>query len=105
MPIRFSGHTHDPGGLNILREYFFSAPWNKVYDLVEFICDHGPELNRSKFIAESNTYLEKENSGYRFVNGKIAAISSSEEINEIENAIESATPYYGVKNTWKKPSH
>ena len=97
IPTDFSGSTYGPGGIDIVRDYYFGAEWNKAYDLVEFICDSGPERNRSNFIAECNTYLERENSGYRFVNGKIAAISSSEEINEIENAIESATPYYGVK--------
>ena len=72
MPTDFSGSTHSPGGIEIVRGYYFRAEWNKVYDLVEFICDHGPEQNRSNFIAECNTHLERENSGYRFVNGKIA---------------------------------
>ena len=44
--------------------------------------------------------MEKENSGYRFVDGKIIEISSSEEISEIETAIKS-TPYHGVKQHLK----
>jgi len=41
--------------------------------------------------------LERENSGYRFVDGKIIEISSSDEVDEIESAIARSTPYYGVK--------
>ena len=96
IPVFFKG-SGDSYGFNILRKYFFSAQWYQVYDLVEFISIHGPNQFQSGFISNCNVYLEKENSGYRFVDGKIIEISSSEEISEIENAIEISTPYYGVK--------
>lgn len=41
--------------------------------------------------------MERENAGYRFVDGKIIEISSSDEVSEIETAIEKSTPFYGVK--------
>lgn len=85
------------GGLEILRNYFFSAKWYEVYDFVEFVSIYGLESTRNHFIEACNTFLETENSGYRFVDGKIIEISSLDEVNEIENAIEKATPYYGVK--------
>jgi hypothetical protein len=44
-----------------------------------------------------NHFLERENSSYRFLDGKIVEISSSDELQEIESAIERSTPYYGVK--------
>ena len=84
-----------------MRQYFFNAEWYQIYDLVEFISIHGPENYRSGFISQCNDFLEKENSGYRFVDGKIIEITSSVEIDEIENAIEASTPYYGVKQHLK----
>lgn len=87
----------DRDGLGILRKYFFSANWYEIYDFIEFIAAYGPKQQKDKFISACNNFLEKENSAYRFVDGKIAEISSSEEISEIEDAISKSTPYYGVK--------
>lgn len=91
----------DRGGLRILRQYFFSAEWFEVYDFIEFVAAHGPEQQKDMFVSVCNSFLERENSAYRFVNGKIAEISSSEEISEIENAISKSTPFYGVKQHLK----
>jgi hypothetical protein len=84
-------------GLEFLRTYFFKAKWNEVYDFVEFVSAYGSRESRNNFIESCNTFMERENSGYRFVDDKIIEISSTSEVNEIENAIEKATPYYGVK--------
>ena len=92
----------DNGGLDILRKYYFAAEWYEVYDFVEFISIHGPEDRRDVFISDCNTFLDIENSGYRFVDSKIIEITSAEEINEIETAIENSTPYYGVKQHLKE---
>ena len=100
IPTSFRSSS-DHGGLNILRNYYFSAEWHQVYDFVEFISFHGPNNYQRYFISQCNSYLEKENSGYRFVDGKIIEISSSDEIREIEKAIEKSTPYYGVKQHLK----
>lgn len=94
VPILF---YDDEGGLGILRKYFFHAEWWEVYDFIEFVAEHGDEGTREKFISICNKFLERENSAYRFVDGKIAEISSSEEIGEIEEAISRSTPFYGVK--------
>ena len=99
IPLHYSGYD---GGLYILREYYFEAEWNEVYDFVEFISIHSPENSRNVFIAQCNDFLERENSGYRFVDGKIIEITSAEEINEIETAIKNSTPYYGVKQHLKE---
>ncbi len=84
-------------GLGILRNYFFQAKWYEVYDFIEFIGAFLIEGKKNSFINDCNNIFEKENSGYRFVDGKIIEISSANEVNEIETAIEKATPYYGVK--------
>ncbi len=87
----------EPYGLGILRKYFFEAKWYEVYDFIEFISGYSIDGKRDNFINDCNKIFGKENSGYRFVDGKIIEISSSDEVNEIEKAIENATPYYGVK--------
>jgi hypothetical protein len=92
----------EDGGLAVLRNYFFGAKWYEVYDFIEFVSFYGPEETRDKFVDVCNTYLERENSGYRFVDNKIVEISSTDEVSEIESAIENATPYYGVKQHLSK---
>ncbi|MEX6503643.1 AbiJ-NTD4 domain-containing protein [Pseudomonas zhanjiangensis] len=84
-------------GLGILRKYFFSANWYEIYDFIESIAAYGPKQQKADFIAACNSFLERENSAYRFVDGKIAEISSPDEIGEIEDAISKSTPYYGVR--------
>lgn len=84
-------------GLAILRRYFFSAEWYEIYDFIEAIVAYGPKQQKEGFISSCNGFLERENSAYRFVNGKIAEISSLDEIGEIEEAISKSTPYYGVR--------
>jgi hypothetical protein len=91
----------DQGGLGLLRRYFFGAKWYEVYDFVEFVSAHGLKETNSRFIDACNKLLERENSGYRFVNGNISPITSSDEISEIEKAIRISTPYYGVKQHLK----
>jgi len=94
IPIFF---YDEKNALNRIRENFFSAKWFEIYDFIEFVAVHGPKAMNGAFIATCNDFLERENSGYRFVCGKIVEISSSDEISEIDNAISKSTPYYGVK--------
>ena len=85
------------GGLIFLREFFFKADWYEVYDFIEFIAQQGPPSRKRKFIEACNRFLERENSGYRFVNQQIVEISSQEEIEAVEDAIKSSTPYAGAR--------
>lgn len=87
----------DRDGLGLLRSYYFGAKWYEVLDFVEYISTYGNPETRNGFIQYCNSFFERENSGYRFVDGKIIEISSSDEIAEIETAIASSTPYYGTK--------
>lgn len=80
-----------------LRDYFFTARWYEVYDFIEFCASNGPKPVKDKLIDVCNTILERENSGYRFVDSRLVEISSTDEIEEIETAISRSTPFYGVK--------
>jgi len=80
-----------------LRKYFFEAQWYEVYDFVEFVANYGHESQKAKFIELANSYLERENSAYRFVSDKITEITSKEEIDSVEEALSVADDYRGAK--------
>ena len=82
--------------LTRIRSYFFKADWYEVFDFLEFCRDHGPEASREDFEKSCNTFLERENSAYRFVEGKVSEITSQAEIDAVESAIGGAAAYPGV---------
>ena len=72
------------------RDRFFSWDYLETYDFIEFIVILNiPNIDNQELIKSFNTILKTELSGYRFVNGQLAPITSEEEIKEIENAINS----------------
>ena len=78
------------GAYKQIRSYFFSCEWFEVYDFVEFIAsNYGGSSTNERFMKYSNSILEREVSGWRFIAGRIAPITSEEEIAEIEEALES----------------
>lgn len=86
-----------PGNWNdtwqILRKFFFACKWNEVYDLIEFVAINFSQTGKNEaFIIACNDVLKSEVSGYRFINGIIAPITSEEEIAEIEEALKVAQP-------------
>jgi hypothetical protein len=82
----------------MLRNHFFGCKWNEVYDFVNFIIRQltarPPEGLTGKMVTDFNSVLERENSGYRIINGIITKITSGAEIAEIGQAISS--PLAGV---------
>lgn len=72
-----------------IRGYFFDCEWYEVYDFVEFIANNPfgyYNATNARFMNSCNKILERELSGYRFVGGRITAITSEEEIAEVEEA-------------------
>jgi hypothetical protein len=84
-----------------LRGYYFGASWYQVYEFIEFIAKNGSLKVKDSFIECCNIFLTRENSAYRFIGDTIAEITSTEEIEEIEQAIIGSTPYAGVKEHLK----
>jgi hypothetical protein len=75
-----------------LREYFFGCKWYEVYDFIEFVANNYPDdYVKEEFIASCNSVLERELSAYRFVGARITEITSENEINEIEEALDSSS--------------
>jgi len=70
--------------------------WHRTYNFIEFMVRLNWRDTGSKLEGEFNRILDRENSAYRFVDGRLAPITSEEEIAEIEGAISSSAPYAGV---------
>lgn len=70
-----------------IRGWFFQWEWYEIYDFIEFISRIESPSQSDQFIEFCNILFEKELSGYRFINGIIAPITSELEIKEIDNAI------------------
>lgn len=72
--------------LKIIRDYFFVAPWNEVYDFLEFVVGafqkEKPRL--SEFL---NRVLATEMSAYRFIDGVLIDITGEQEREMLEEAL------------------
>ena len=80
-----------------LKNWFSKAPWNEVYDFVEFVANNSPVgFEPQKFKEFCNSILEREMSAYRFVDGVLVQLTSAEEIAEIERAINAPEPLQTV---------
>jgi hypothetical protein len=78
--------------LQAIRKLFFKWEWFEVYDFLEFnVSDqliHHTQYNWWDFVKECNRVLEREFSGYRFIERQIAPISNELEVNKIKEAME-----------------
>jgi hypothetical protein len=77
----------------ILREWFFKWAWYDVYDFIEFTVQNNLSkycyyYSPAKYKNFCNEILERELSGYRIVDNRIAPITNESELREIEQAIE-----------------
>lgn len=80
-----------------IRNYFFTCPWFDVYDFIEFVASRDQsQPNSEKFVDLCNSILEKEMSGYRFIDGIITPITHQEEIESIEQAIQNSDKFHGA---------
>jgi AbiJ N-terminal domain 4 len=70
--------------ITAIRTYFLECKWNEIYDLLEFVAKNSE--TELPFKELSNSFLELENSAYRFVGNEIVEITSASEIQEIEQA-------------------
>ncbi len=70
--------------LEHLREFFLNnRNWYDPYDILQFSVEYADK----GFVTFVNEILEREKSGYRFVNGELIQITSKVEKDEIEQAI------------------
>ena len=81
---------------NEVRKHFFACEWYEVYDFIEFTARNCPDELQDNFVKFCNHILEKELSSYRFVGKQLTDITSAEEIESIESAIDATTKYSGA---------
>ncbi|WP_120430820.1 AbiJ-NTD4 domain-containing protein [Acinetobacter baylyi] len=86
-------------GISKLKKYFMSCQWYEVYDFIEVTLDNYPNIryNLNSFSNSINLCLEKYLSAYRLSNSNILEITSEEEIQSIEDALENTNQYSGVQ--------
>lgn len=81
-----------------IKKWAMEAPWNKFYDLLQFIADFGKsegddataKMFRERaadFVENCNLVLEQEKSAYRFAGLELVPITSPEELSEVEAAL------------------
>jgi len=83
-----------------IKNSFFEAEWYVVFDFLEacLTYGHGNQGWKDNFIQLCNLHFERENSAYRFVNKTLTEITSTEEIEEVERAINQSGLYAGVRS-------
>lgn len=80
-----------------VRKYFFECEWYEVYDFIEFTAQNCPDKLTKVYVQFCNHILEKELSAYRFVGNQLTDITSAEELESIESAINATTKYSGAR--------
>lgn len=80
-----------------IRGSFFKMKWHRIYSFLEFIVDSNYKDTAEALTSEFNKVLDRENSAYRFVAGKVTPITSSAEVEEVEKAIACSDNYTGVR--------
>lgn len=79
-----------------IREWYFEAEWDLVYDFIEFIAQNLLDSDKESFVEICNSVLEKELSTYRFIGDNIGEITSAAEISAIEAALADSSPFAGI---------
>jgi hypothetical protein len=90
--------TNSSKRLALLRQYFFTADWYIVYDIIEFYANNISGTYQSVFIDDCNYVLNRELSGWKFVGTYISRITEEQEITEIEEALTLEKPFKPVSN-------
>ncbi len=90
-----NGVIYSSSHYSYVRNWFFKAKWNEVYDLIEY----GATYDRvgKSFRKECNYYLKRELAAYRFIGEHLIEVNSKEETIEIEKVLESHNKYRPVQ--------
>jgi len=89
-----------------LDSYFFECEWYQVYDLIELtlnlidnklIRNDYDKINKKEERKHFNEVLKRENAAYRFINEKLAPVTNSSEIEEIQKAIDDSGSFTSLE--------
>lgn len=97
--LRFVGEP-----MRKFKEIYFNEhmPWHFYFDLIEYLANlyRSSAYYRSfytKFVDSCNHILEREVSGYRFIDGIITPITAEIELEEIEETLRKSDKFHGVR--------
>jgi hypothetical protein len=77
--------------LQKIRDTFFKSSWNEVNDFIEFAGNHFQDQRfRDGFFGACNKVMERELSAYRFVGNVVTRVTDKQEIEEIDQALQTA---------------
>ena len=79
-----------------IREWYFEAEWDLVYDFIEFIAQNLSGSDKELFVEICNSVLEKELSAYRFIGDNIGEITNEAEISAIEAGLADSSLFAGI---------
>lgn len=82
--------------------FFKEWKWYEIYDFIEFCVDRFPFNNKDVFVQMLDNSLTEGNSAYRIISEKITEITSEQEIQSIEEAVNNTNPYSGVQQHLKQ---
>jgi len=72
-----------------IRKRFFDFEWYEIYDFIEFVISiQGNHSDKNKLISSINGVLEREFSGYRIIDERVAPISNQLEFEEVSYALD-----------------
>jgi hypothetical protein len=96
LPLHTSpaNHTGAEKPTAFIYAFFEKAEWHRVYDFVEFLVEDAPHLAK-----QFNDVLEREVAGYRVLDGIVAPISDSVQLDAVNVALEasSKSPLLGAR--------
>jgi hypothetical protein len=95
IPTYEDGRIDNDTMKKMVRNLTLSNEWHYVYDFIEFLSESTNQIT-SGFDEKCNTILKKEQSAFRILNKKIVQITTDEEINEIEEAINDTSQWKSV---------
>lgn len=72
--------------LKIIRDYFFGASWNEIYDFLEFVVS-AFQKDKPHLTVFLNRVLTNEMSAYRFIDGRLADITGEQEREMLDEAL------------------
>jgi hypothetical protein len=68
-----------------LRQHFYAAPWNKVYDLIEFIASLAQS---DEFEEACNDAMRRERAAYQMLDGNVIELTDEQQLQAIRDALD-----------------
>lgn len=96
IPSYDNGGVYTRGVTEYIKKWFLKAAWYEKYDFIEFLANLSESL-RLEFTNKVNHNLKRELAGYTIIQNKIVQITSDQEVQAIEDAINNTSKYKSVE--------